>query len=328
LWTSQPRRLRLNLKNIVELSIFPRLRRRALPSPALCIQSLPPPNPTPASFCQQHPSPLPNCRRRCHSATMSAYTSPGNSYPHASIHGPGGGASNDPPLPTHHALPAPLQSYPYDPQTAPQLQSPYSNGHANGHGGDAQQAVPPPAPASATGGENQKGIRLRKACDSCSIRKVKVATNALSILILRMRTKADAFVNSATSQESHVELALDWISHALSTDPAGDEALPIDMQKQSRSGDSNPHLAAASPLRPPLTMSPRRWQPSPSKSSSMPNQSAPSVPSNSLSTISSHTSTLSVHSPMNLPSEMPSEIGRIWLVQASSLCLHLWLVSW
>lgn len=90
------------------------------------------------------------------------------------MHSPNG----DLQLPGHHGLPPPPQAYPnpYDPQSVPQIQSPsaYSNGHTNGHGeGDAQHAIPPPPPASATGGDAQKGNRLRKACDSCSLRKVK-----------------------------------------------------------------------------------------------------------------------------------------------------------
>ncbi|KAH8661692.1 hypothetical protein BGZ60DRAFT_380922 [Tricladium varicosporioides] len=48
----------------------------------------------------------------------------------------------------------------------------YGNGHQNGHHEGVPQAGPP-APASANGGESAKGNRLRKACDSCSIRKVK-----------------------------------------------------------------------------------------------------------------------------------------------------------
>lgn len=175
LWQSQPRRLRESkifcFVGCLCSRSFPGLSRR--PRPLVISRVYP--HPRRHNFCQQHPSPLPNRRRHSQPAAMSAYTSPGNSYPHASIHGPGGGGSNDPPLATHHGRPAASQSYPYDPQSTPQLQSPYSNGHTNGHGGDAQQVVPSPAPASATGGEAQKGNRLRKACDSCSIRKVKVA---------------------------------------------------------------------------------------------------------------------------------------------------------
>jgi hypothetical protein len=105
-------------------------------------------------------------------ATMSAFSSP---HGYQSMHSPNG----DLQLPSHHSLPPLPQAYPnpYDPQSVPQIQSPsaYSNGQANGHGeGDAQHSIPPPPPASATGGDAQKGNRLRKACDSCSLRKVKV----------------------------------------------------------------------------------------------------------------------------------------------------------
>ncbi|CAG8961272.1 hypothetical protein HYFRA_00013551 [Hymenoscyphus fraxineus] len=55
-------------------------------------------------------------------------------------------------------------------------QNPY-NGHPNAHDlGDGQHGMQGPGPAAPTptsGGEGQKGNRLRKACDSCSIRKVK-----------------------------------------------------------------------------------------------------------------------------------------------------------
>jgi hypothetical protein len=144
------------------------------PSPALYSQSLPNlasislPAHTTISRTVAEPS---TQRPAKGTATMSAFSSP---HGYQTMHSPNGELQ----LP-HHSLPPPPQAYanPYDPQSAAQLQSPsaYSNGHANGHGeGDAQQSIPPPPPASASGGDTQKGNRLRKACDSCSIRKVKV----------------------------------------------------------------------------------------------------------------------------------------------------------
>jgi hypothetical protein len=117
-------------------------------------------------------------------ATMSAFSSP---HGYQSMHSPNG----DLQLPGHHGLPPPPQAYPnpYDPQSVTQIQSPsaYSNGHTNGHGeGDAQHAIPPPPPASATGGDAQKGNRLRKACDSCSLRKVKVVHSFIAYNKLKL----------------------------------------------------------------------------------------------------------------------------------------------
>ncbi|KAE9369063.1 hypothetical protein N431DRAFT_427315 [Stipitochalara longipes BDJ] len=105
---------------------------------------------------------------------MSPYNSSPHGYQGLHSHSP---AANDLQLPTHHALPPPSPSYPYDSQSVPQLQSPspYANGQ-NGHGeGQARLPIPvnTPPSASASGGEGQKANRLRKACDSCSVRKVK-----------------------------------------------------------------------------------------------------------------------------------------------------------
>ncbi|KAG0647082.1 Quinic acid utilization activator [Hyphodiscus hymeniophilus] len=74
--------------------------------------------------------------------------------------------SNDPL--SHHSLPISPQ-YQYDAQPPQQHQQPlYNNEHINGNGTQDQQNAPPGGPAEA-----QKGNRLRKACDSCSVRKVK-----------------------------------------------------------------------------------------------------------------------------------------------------------
>ncbi|TVY44135.1 putative transcriptional regulatory protein [Lachnellula occidentalis] len=143
---------------------------------------------------------------------MSAFTPPDNSYPtHPNINGPGGasasgngnGNSNgNEGLPVHpnqhqhqhqqqqHHGPPPYSYYgqpQHQPQQHPhpmQLQYENNNGHMNGHGhvnhvDDSQQMAQAQAEAQIVGsgtstpGEGQKGNRLRKACDSCSIRKVK-----------------------------------------------------------------------------------------------------------------------------------------------------------
>jgi hypothetical protein len=122
---------------------------------------------------------------------MAAYTTPTGNYPpphgpphpsHPGIplsaHSPGG-AQNDP-LNAHHGLHV-AQPYQYDPQ--PSQQSPYNhspNAATNAHAdADSIQYQPaqyqgPPVPAPTTG-DVQKANRLRKACDSCSVRKVKVS---------------------------------------------------------------------------------------------------------------------------------------------------------
>ncbi|RFU27698.1 hypothetical protein B7463_g8641, partial [Scytalidium lignicola] len=122
---------------------------------------------------------------------MSGYTASGNTYPHAPypaaqlpVAGVQQVAGTDPqlqnPPPHSHQQHQPPQPYQYDPPPPPpqlQLQqqqgipAAYSNAPptpANGHAQPGQQHGSP-----ASGGDGQKGNRLRKACDSCSIRKVK-----------------------------------------------------------------------------------------------------------------------------------------------------------
>ncbi|KAH9208577.1 hypothetical protein DL95DRAFT_395158 [Leptodontidium sp. 2 PMI_412] len=76
-------------------------------------------------------------------------------------------------------MPQNQQAFQYDQAAQQQMQS-YANGHSNGHVEDMQQQqqqrvqLPAPSPASTSGeGKGHKGNRLRKACDSCSMRKVK-----------------------------------------------------------------------------------------------------------------------------------------------------------
>jgi hypothetical protein len=136
----------------------------------------------------------------CIDADMSAYTTPTGNYPppHGATHPhhPGislsahspSSAQNDP-LGAHHGLPV-AQPYQYDPQ--PSQQSPYNNGPnaamvSNPEADNIQyqpsqyQASAVAAPAT---GDAQKANRLRKACDSCSVRKVKVLISSHPIELL------------------------------------------------------------------------------------------------------------------------------------------------
>jgi hypothetical protein len=102
---------------------------------------------------------------------MSAY----NNGPsgHYDLHAPGGDNGNHDLLTQQqqqqHGAP-PHQPYPFDPNQHVQPQ-PY-NTHPNGndHTQDAQQIS-----GNVAEKPRWKGNRLRKACDSCSIRKVRVS---------------------------------------------------------------------------------------------------------------------------------------------------------
>jgi hypothetical protein len=67
----------------------------------------------------------------------------------------------------HHGVPI-GQPYQFDPHQQAQQQA-YAI-QANGHGEEQQQLTPGTAEK-----QRWKGNRLRKACDSCSIRKVRVS---------------------------------------------------------------------------------------------------------------------------------------------------------
>lgn len=270
---------------------------------------------------------------------MSPYSSSPHGY--QALQSPN---SNDLQLPVHHALPPHAhhqpQSYPYDSQSAPHLHShspspvPYPNGNTNGHHGEgsvpADRNGPPPAPASADGGgahRDQRGARLRKACDSCSIRKVKVGVHSHPICQTEAHRVAG---NSVTRAESLVELALLWISHAPSIDKANAVDLPIDTQRQSRKHVSSPHLVvlAACLLLPPPTTSPRLWFPSPQVLSSMQSRSAACQSSSCSSTISSPISIHCARSPTSPPSEVPSTLAKTSRTRSSSPSPRRWLASW
>jgi hypothetical protein len=115
------------------------------------------------------PSVQPTFRRRQTTIKrMSAYNpGPASNY---DLHSSAADNSNHDPLTQqhhHHAAPA-VPPYPFDPHQ--QGQSPAYPDPANGHGEESQQL---------SGGSQEKqrwkGNRLRKACDSCSIRKVRVS---------------------------------------------------------------------------------------------------------------------------------------------------------
>jgi hypothetical protein len=96
---------------------------------------------------------------------MASYTAPTNGY---NLHGAEGDNASHDPL-SHqqqHGIPT-AQQYHFNPQQQHSPQQTYE-GHPNSNGGHPEQLI-------GGGSEAQiKGNRLRKACDSCSIRKVKV----------------------------------------------------------------------------------------------------------------------------------------------------------
>ncbi|KAK2626211.1 hypothetical protein QTJ16_004473 [Diplocarpon rosae] len=125
---------------------------------------------------------------------MSGYQQQAGSYPHHPhshhpqnlqphhIPSPSSAGSGHNDLSQHHAHGLPLQQQTYQPYEPAQMNvnSPYNN--HNGHGEMQQSPVQLPVQApsgsgSGSGlggaGDGVKGNRLRKACDSCSIRKVK-----------------------------------------------------------------------------------------------------------------------------------------------------------
>ena len=91
------------------------------------------------------------------------------------LHTPGGENINHDPLTQqqqhqHHGV----QPYPFEPQQQSTLH-PYG-GHTNGHSEQADQLAD-----NGVEKPRWKGNRLRKACDSCSIRKVRVSFGHLPI---------------------------------------------------------------------------------------------------------------------------------------------------
>ena len=87
---------------------------------------------------------------------MSSYTSPTNNY---NLQGSEGDRTSQDPLSQQqqHGI-SPVPPYHFNPHTSQQHQQAYEEQPNDSAGTEAQA----------------KGNRLRKACDSCSIRKVKV----------------------------------------------------------------------------------------------------------------------------------------------------------
>ena len=121
----------------------------------------------------------------------------------------------------HHAG-TPRSQYPEPPQ--PEI------------GQSVQQA---PAPASTTPQTpSEPKTRLRKACDSCSTRKVKVKSRHIVISSYRMVkvtnksfTDINRVVSSATNLDHHVAPVPPSKFHVHSSVPVADEDLQTDMPK-------------------------------------------------------------------------------------------------
>lgn len=96
---------------------------------------------------------------------------------------------------------------------------------------------------SRNGGEVKP--RLRKACDSCSVRKVKVSVRPILYFFAQSQQLT---LDSVTKVVHHASLVPVSTSHALSTDPAGEEVLLIDMLKRSR--DNGSMMAPTTPWLP------------------------------------------------------------------------------
>lgn len=142
-------------------------------------------------------------------------------------------------------------------QQSPLPQSQHQHQHQHQHQ-QVPLAPPPPPPTAAPQGPPvqgetpQKANRLRKACDSCSIRKVKVsrATSTVGRIVLLISS-------SVMNLVLRVGLALLLTFLVLLNDPAVDEALPIAMPKPSSvAALRNHHTCLAS-----LLLLPRRTQP-------------------------------------------------------------------
>ena len=120
--------------------------------------------------------------------------------------------------------------------------------HANHALIDARPPQHALSPAHAHG-QQPKPNRLRKACDSCSIRKVKVS--AARELLGPARALAD-HGHSATRPARRVEPVSPSRSHAPLNAPAAAGAPPIDTPKPSRSGASTSPTRTLATRRPSL----------------------------------------------------------------------------
>lgn len=115
----------------------------------------------------------------------------------------------------------------------------------------------------------QKGNRLRKACDSCSIRKVKVSIitrHATAQPHLEMRLYSTDNKHSAMNQDHHAEHAPPSRYHARSSDHRDDADHRTDTPKPSSAVESTetlrlPHTSRHHQLQA-HTMSLQHWHPS------------------------------------------------------------------
>jgi exonuclease VII large subunit len=106
----------------------------------------------------------------------------------------------------------------------------------------AQQAPVQPD-VSSDSQQPQKTNRLRKACDSCSIRKVKVCCSIWICFVFLIEVIAN--VHSVTRVVLHAVPAQHLTSHAHSSVRVAEEALPIAMLRLSSAGDSKNRTAEA-----------------------------------------------------------------------------------
>lgn len=185
---------------------------------------------------------------------MSAYTpadspyAPPQSHPHA-LHNPLTPEGHDPLVQQRHNL-APGPTYAYEQQAPPPQYGDAGQGNGIGGHGIGGAGGPPEGigheeeqmNAGASLSDGNKGNRLRKACDSCSIRKVKVGCH------LGQETRDSVLISilrdSATSLVHHVEHVRPSISLVHSSVRVDDEGRQTATRRPSRNGASSPPAAA------------------------------------------------------------------------------------
>lgn len=201
------------------------------------------------------------------------------------------------------------------------------NSHLS-HAHQPEQQAAQPLPPVVEG--QQKTNRLRKACDSCSIRKVKVSMDATSTLHrgsarcsvrqFRSRSPLTRPCSSATRQARRVEHAQRWTFHARSRGPVAGAVRRTDMRKPSRNaGWSLPSCRVPRPRHRPHTPL-KHWPLSRPSQPSQPTRYAQSMSLNCSSMTSSPTSILCVHSHMSSLSAKRSANGKTTRTGHSWLC--------
>lgn len=127
-----------------------------------------------------------------------------------------------------HSYPDPLQLHAAAPS---QSHTPLPLGAQQSSGRPQNESSRPSTPAEVKG-------RLRKACDSCSVRKVKVPTAMELPPPADTPGPANTFaLRSAMKAVRPVALAPPWTFPVPSRDRVAGAALPIDMPKRSRDRD-------------------------------------------------------------------------------------------